>query len=89
MARCSFCSTPTQWGVIYFYPTERYKKWEDKNFHSAVICCEEEIPLFKAGIVESMINNEYRVSFMPSQITDNKRIVEIYDMIQKGSRAWK
>lgn len=65
---CSFCGNYTNWGMIYFYPDERFKAWEKRNFHTYYICDSDEIPAFKASIVEDKINGSPTKKFTPSKM---------------------
>ena len=62
---CNFCDGLTKWGVTYFYPDDRFKAWKRRDVSTYYICCEEEIPLFKAQIVENKINGIYDTNFVP------------------------
>lgn len=62
---CNFCEKLTSWGITYFYPNERFKEWKHRDVSTYYICCEEEIPLLKAQIVENKINESRELNFVP------------------------
>jgi len=65
---CNFCDKMTNWGVTYFYPDERFKKWDKRDASTYHICEEEELSMLKAQILENKINKSRELNFAPRSI---------------------
>lgn len=56
-AMCQGCGQhKTHWFIIYFDPRQRFRKWDDRDKESRMICSTEDIDTFLGHILMERVN---------------------------------